>query len=93
MSKATPMSIVLHLYMLHIWLRMAHKRGKEEKKGEAKPRPDSSMRRIVSGRPLEDYSLVGVNIFTALPAISAIGGLYGTRCGMWPTLAALTTTV
>ena len=87
------MSIVLHLYMLHIWLRMAHKRRKEEKKGEAKPRPDSPMRRIVSGRPLEDYSQVGVNIFTALPAISAIGGLCGTRCGRWPTLAALTTTV
>ena len=90
MSKATPMSIVLHLYMLHIWLSIAYKRGKEDKKGEAKPRPYSSMRRIVSGRPLEVRSQVRVNLVKAPPAISATAGLWGTKCGRWPTLAALT---
>ena len=45
---------------------------------------------VTSGRLLEDLSQFGSTMVRALPAISAIGGLWGTRCGRWPTLAALT---
>ena len=72
------------------WLKRGEKRRNN---GEAKPRPYSCMRRIVSGRPLEVLTQLLWVLVKALPVISAIGGLWGTRCGRWLTLAALTTAV
>ena len=69
------------------WLKRGEKRRNN---GEAKPRPSSTMKKIVSGRPIEVRSQVGGNLVKAPPAISATAGLWGTKCGRWPTLAALT---
>ena len=69
-------------------------RGKvEEKNGEAKPSRFSAGMEAVSGRPLEvQTQFLGVLVRAHLP-ISAMAGLYGTRCGMWLTLAKLTDAV
>ena len=72
------------------WLKRGDKRRNN---GEAKPRPYFSMKKTASGRLLEVQSQAGGNLVQALPAISAIGGLWGTKCARWPTLAALTTAV
>ena len=66
---------------------------RREKNGEAKPRPNNVESGVFSGRLLEDQTHVGMPMVQALPAISAIGGLWGTRCGRWPTLATLTCAV
>ena len=68
-------------------------REKGEKEAEAKPRLNTLERGVFSGRPLEVLSQVGGNLFKALPAISATGGLWSTKCGRWSTLAALTCAV
>ena len=74
-----------------IW---AEEKGeRREKNGEAKPKPFFGRSGVTSGQLLEDLSQVGSTMVRALPAISAIGGLWGTRCGRWPTLAALTCAV
>ena len=75
-------------------VKRVEERGKVEgKNGEAKPRPNNVESGVSSGRLLEDLSQVGSTMVRALPAISAIEGLWGTRCSRWPTLAALTITV
>ena len=72
----------------------AEEKGKGEKNnGEAKPRLNNVERGVVQGRPLQHQSQVGMNLVRALPAISAIGGLWGTKCGRWPSRAALTSAV
>ena len=68
-------------------------REKGEKEAEAKPRLNILESGVISGRPLEVLSQVGGILFKVLPAISATGGLWGTKCGRWPTLAALTCAV
>ena len=61
-----------------------------QREGEAKPSRSTLESGVTSGRLLEHNPHVGSLMVKALTAISAIGGLWGTRCGMWPTLAALT---
>ena len=61
-----------------------------QREGEAKLSRSNLQRGVTSGRLLEVLGPVGGRLVRALPAISALGGLWGTRCGMWPTLAALT---
>ena len=61
--------------------------------GEAKPKPYHRESGVISGRLIEHQDQVGVLLFKALLAISTIGGLWGTKCARWPTLAALTTAV
>ena len=68
-------------------------REKSEKEAEAKPRLNTLERGVVQGRLIEHQDQVGVLCFKPLPAISAIGGLWGTKCARWTTLAALTTAV
>ena len=75
-------------------VKRVEERGKvEEKNGEAKPRPNNVESGVSSGRLLEDLSQVGSTMVRALPAMSAIRGLWGIRCGWWPTLAVLTCAV
>ena len=75
-------------------VKRVEEREKERKKrrGEAEAVFRQEWR-VTSGRLLEDLSQVGSTMVRALPAISAIEGLWGTRYSRWPTLAALTCAV
>ena len=51
------------------------------------------MRKVAAGRLREVSFQSEVVLVRPLQTISAIAGLWGTRCGRWPTVAALTCTV
>ena len=71
----------------------AEEKGKGEKITARRSQSRTTESGVTSGRLIEHQDQVGVLLFKALPAISAIGGLWGTKCARWPTLAALTTAV